>query len=315
MRLSSFLSVYRARPPLPASPPAHRYLPAASASPPPPPPRASPAAPPRAWAGWYRALLAIKRRCGEHLDPQPRNPFLGVPKSFPGVKPEFWEGCVGDSVFVHGGLLEANVEYGLERINAEVSEWIRGEGGDNARAPEYVRGWDIVVWLRRFSDGFDCDCKRLEGVLGMIPGAKRMVMGHTIQTVGINTVGRGPPPSTSPVSVGRGPPGRDDAMAQTLATVGRTLPQRGGAMVGQGALPTDAEARWTCPGYPTQYSTSVKGFGLATKTSNTKLILNGGQRVTFARPDGYFAFHNVPAGTHLIEVSSIGYFFSPILRR
>lgn len=167
-----------------------------------------------AWAGWYRAGLAIKRRCGEHLDPQPRNPFLGVPKSFPGVKPEFWDGMrsrlaalrpdgpiarrfladlptvlvVGDSVFVHGGLLEANVEYGLERINAEVSEWIRGGGGDNARAPEYVRGRDAVVWLRRFSDGFDCDCKRLEGVLGMIPGAKRMVMGHTIQTVGINAV-------------------------------------------------------------------------------------------------------------------------------
>ncbi|PAN41696.1 hypothetical protein PAHAL_8G064200 [Panicum hallii] len=167
-----------------------------------------------AWAGWYRAGLAIKRRCGEHLDPQPRNPFLGVPKSFPGVKPEFWDGMrsrlaalrpdgpiarrfladlptvlvVGDSVFVHGGLLEANVEYGLERINAEVSEWIRGEGGENARAPEYVRGRDAVVWLRRFSDGFDCDCQRLEGVLGMIPGAKRMVMGHTIQTVGINAV-------------------------------------------------------------------------------------------------------------------------------
>ena len=167
-----------------------------------------------AWAGWYRAGLAIKRRCGEHLDPQPRNPFLGVPKSFPGVKPEFWDGMrsrlaalrpdgpiarrfladlptvlvVGDSVFVHGGLLEANVEYGLERINAEVSEWIRGEGGENARAPEYVRGRDAVVWLRRFSDGFDCDCQRLEEVLGMIPGVKRMVMGHTIQTVGINAV-------------------------------------------------------------------------------------------------------------------------------
>ncbi|RLN13187.1 hypothetical protein C2845_PM09G19610 [Panicum miliaceum] len=57
---------------------------------------------------------------------------------------------------------------------------------------------------------------------------------------------------------------------------------------------------------------NVKGFGLPAKTSNTKVILNGGQRVTFARPDGYFAFHNVPAGTHLIEVSSIGYFFSPV---
>jgi hypothetical protein len=34
-------------------------------------------------------VLAIKRRYGEHLDPQLINPFLGVPKSFPGVKPEF----------------------------------------------------------------------------------------------------------------------------------------------------------------------------------------------------------------------------------
>ncbi|KAL5200322.1 hypothetical protein ABZP36_021525 [Zizania latifolia] len=58
--------------------------------------------------------------------------------------------------------------------------------------------------------------------------------------------------------------------------------------------------------------TSAKGFGLPAKTSNTKVILNGGQRVTFARPDGYFAFHNVPAGTHLIEVSSLGYLFSPV---
>jgi hypothetical protein len=57
---------------------------------------------------------------------------------------------------------------------------------------------------------------------------------------------------------------------------------------------------------------NAKGYGLPAKTSNTKVILNGGQRVTFARPDGYFSFHNVPAGTHLIEVSSIGYFFSPV---
>jgi hypothetical protein len=67
--LSSFPSVYHAR--------TRRYLPAASAPP-----------PPHAWAGWYRAVLTIKRRYGEHLDPQPRNPFLGVPKSFPNIKPE-----------------------------------------------------------------------------------------------------------------------------------------------------------------------------------------------------------------------------------
>ncbi|XP_004291436.1 PREDICTED: ER membrane protein complex subunit 7 homolog [Fragaria vesca subsp. vesca] len=59
-------------------------------------------------------------------------------------------------------------------------------------------------------------------------------------------------------------------------------------------------------------SLGVKGFGLHGKISNIKVILNGGQRVTYLRPDGVFSFHNVPAGTHLIEVSAIGYFFSPV---
>ncbi|KAG2691446.1 hypothetical protein I3843_08G010000 [Carya illinoinensis] len=59
-------------------------------------------------------------------------------------------------------------------------------------------------------------------------------------------------------------------------------------------------------------SMGAQGFGLPGKLSNVKVILNGGQRVTFLRPDGYFSFHNVPAGTHLIEVDAIGYFFSPV---
>ncbi|KAJ9167712.1 hypothetical protein P3X46_019318 [Hevea brasiliensis] len=56
----------------------------------------------------------------------------------------------------------------------------------------------------------------------------------------------------------------------------------------------------------------VKGFGFPGKLSNVKVILNGGQSITFLRPDGYFSFYNVPAGTHLIEVAAIGYFFSPV---
>ncbi|KAL5144879.1 ER membrane protein complex subunit 7 [Glycine soja] len=59
-------------------------------------------------------------------------------------------------------------------------------------------------------------------------------------------------------------------------------------------------------------SVGTKDYILPGKISNVKVILNGGQRVTFLRPDGYFAFHNVPAGTHLIEVAAIGYFFSPV---
>ncbi|CAH2060482.1 unnamed protein product [Thlaspi arvense] len=53
-------------------------------------------------------------------------------------------------------------------------------------------------------------------------------------------------------------------------------------------------------------------IGHTAKFSNVKVILNGGQSVTFLRPDGYFTFHKVPAGTHLMEVSARGYFFSPV---
>ncbi|KAH7420789.1 hypothetical protein KP509_13G022600 [Ceratopteris richardii] len=48
------------------------------------------------------------------------------------------------------------------------------------------------------------------------------------------------------------------------------------------------------------------------KTLNIKVILNAGQRVAFVRPDGYFAFSGIPAGTHLLEVVAPGYFFSPV---
>ncbi|VVB10721.1 unnamed protein product [Arabis nemorensis] len=53
-------------------------------------------------------------------------------------------------------------------------------------------------------------------------------------------------------------------------------------------------------------------IGHAAKFSNIKVVLNGGQYITFLRPDGYFTFHKVPAGTHLIEVYALGYFFSPV---
>ncbi|OMO50346.1 hypothetical protein COLO4_38112 [Corchorus olitorius] len=93
---------------------------------------------------------------------------------------------VGDSVFVHGGLLDKHVDYGLEKINEEVRDWINGLMG--RRAPAYCKGRNAVVWLRKFSDELakNCDCSLLEHVLATIPGAKRMIMGHTIQEIGIN---------------------------------------------------------------------------------------------------------------------------------
>ncbi|KAG0491252.1 hypothetical protein HPP92_004650 [Vanilla planifolia] len=162
------------------------------------------------WGLWYSIGISMKRLC-KGLD-KPWDPFKGIPRSFPGVKKELWQGfrariaalqpngplsrrflagnqtvlVVGDSVFVHGGLLQQHVNYGLERINEEVRNWVRGLNG--VRSPHFMRGKDAVVWMRRFSDGFKCDCQHLEGILAMIPGVKRMVMGHTIQDQGINAV-------------------------------------------------------------------------------------------------------------------------------
>ncbi|XP_031481983.1 ER membrane protein complex subunit 7 homolog [Nymphaea colorata] len=68
-------------------------------------------------------------------------------------------------------------------------------------------------------------------------------------------------------------------------------------------------------GYTINGQVKIQGaqsINLLGKISNVKVILNGGEKVTFVRPDGFFSFHGVPAGTHLIEVAALGYFFSPV---
>lgn len=165
------------------------------------------------WLDWYCLGNKMKSLCSG-LD-KPKDPYQGIPMSFPGAREDCFEGLrariaalrpqgpiakrflsknltvavVGDSVFVHGGLLAEHIEYGLERINEEVREWINGLRGGRY-APGYCRGGNSVVWLRKFSDemAHKCDCSALEHALSTIPGVKRMIMGHTIQEAGINGV-------------------------------------------------------------------------------------------------------------------------------
>ncbi|XP_074281385.1 shewanella-like protein phosphatase 2 [Silene latifolia] len=164
------------------------------------------------WAFWYRIGISMKKLCHGVSDIA-KDPFIGVPKEFSGTRAEFHEGfrarlaalrpggpistrflaenatvvVVGENVFVHGGLLANHVKYGLERINNEVREWIRGER--RSLWKEVERATDSVVWLRKFSHEVaeNCDCEALDRVLGMIPGCKRMIMGHTIQQEGVNS--------------------------------------------------------------------------------------------------------------------------------
>ncbi|KAF8393782.1 hypothetical protein HHK36_019980 [Tetracentron sinense] len=163
----------------------------------------------RVWADWFRIGNSMKSLC-DGLE-KPKDFFEGIPSVFPGIKKEFYDGIrariaalrpagpisgrflsenltvlvIGESVFVHGGLLQNHVFYGLERINEEVRDWISGLKG--RFSPGIARGRNSVLWLRRFS-AKNCDCSTLEHVLATIPGAKRMIMGHTIQEAGINSV-------------------------------------------------------------------------------------------------------------------------------
>ncbi|KAF9616305.1 hypothetical protein IFM89_029081 [Coptis chinensis] len=64
-------------------------------------------------------------------------------------------------------------------------DWINGS--ERRVAPGFVKGGDSVVWSRKFSDQV-CHRSALQHVLETIRGAKRMIMGRTIQETGINGV-------------------------------------------------------------------------------------------------------------------------------
>ena len=90
---------------------------------------------------------------------------------------------VGDSVFLHGGVLPKHVKYGIDRINDEVREWLLGQ---RPECPGIVSAEDGPVWTRLYSaaPGKE-ECATLREVLAAM-GAKRMVVGHTVQRNGIN---------------------------------------------------------------------------------------------------------------------------------
>jgi hypothetical protein len=95
---------------------------------------------------------------------------------------------VGDSVFVHGGILEKHLRYGLDRMNDEVHAWLRG---DQAAPPAVVMAEDGPVWTRAYSNSAGpAECDELSRVLSQL-GAKRMVVGHTPQREGISNACNG----------------------------------------------------------------------------------------------------------------------------
>lgn len=95
---------------------------------------------------------------------------------------------VGDTVFAHGGLLPAHVDFGLDRINRAVREYLLGE---QRALPAVLEGEDSPFWHRAFAMGDDpAACALLAQTLERV-GARRLVIGHTVQQRGINSACEG----------------------------------------------------------------------------------------------------------------------------
>lgn len=97
---------------------------------------------------------------------------------------------VGDTVFVHGGVLPQHVPDGvrsLQKINTDTRAWlIDGETGKDTVAKS-VMAPDGVVWTREYSSDTDTEaCALLDATLRAL-GAARMVVGHTVQEEGITS--------------------------------------------------------------------------------------------------------------------------------
>jgi hypothetical protein len=91
---------------------------------------------------------------------------------------------VGDTVFVHGGVLPHVAEYGIERLNQEARAWMRKE---LTCPPEILLAEDGPVWSRHYSRDVDeADCRLLAETLEMLE-VDRMVVGHTVQDAGMTS--------------------------------------------------------------------------------------------------------------------------------
>jgi len=106
---------------------------------------------------------------------------------------------VNDTVFAHAGLKPVHVRFGLERLNRDVSRWMLGDNSAELEpALELAQGLrgalgDSVVWGREVGREVwkteaerYTSCRVARQTLAMIPGARRLVVGHTPQLRGVN---------------------------------------------------------------------------------------------------------------------------------
>ena len=94
---------------------------------------------------------------------------------------------VGDTLFVHGGILPAHLDQGLEALDDEARTWLRGERPGPPRA---LTDHESPLWTRRYSKP-DVDdpavCADAAAVLKRL-GLRRMVVAHTVREQGMSSL-------------------------------------------------------------------------------------------------------------------------------
>lgn len=122
--------------------------------------------------GLNRAPQAARARLAAFL---PGGPYALMLADYPVIA------IVDDTAFAHGGVLPDHVHYGIDRMNAETSAWMRGEQD----VPVVLQSDTAPIWTRIYSTE-NPDCALLNQMLQLL-GAKRLVVGHTVQRQGITS--------------------------------------------------------------------------------------------------------------------------------
>jgi hypothetical protein len=86
---------------------------------------------------------------------------------------------LGQTVFVHGGVVPRWAQYGVDRINREVRAWLLGQTEEPDSALGVDDG-DRVMWTRQFSANVTSEDCTVLGESLKILGARRMIVAHTV---------------------------------------------------------------------------------------------------------------------------------------
>lgn len=90
---------------------------------------------------------------------------------------------VGNTAFAHGGIRPEHVKIGIDTMNQAVAAWMSGQ----SEQPSFVKDSKGPLWMRDYSaDNPTLEaCAMLKETLATL-GAKRLVVGHSVQDNGIN---------------------------------------------------------------------------------------------------------------------------------